>query len=453
MNILDYLYFLAFLGASIFLFWLVYRVVGNFVSVKIISGYYVLQVILCIFFLLYEKNTVIQNNDFLGIKLYDHYRTILGGYLIFQGSLIFPVMIVKATIFKKRSLSLLRQIRSSESKVLEAVLAALAIIFALYPFLGFIGSLGYFIRVFFNYFLFAPFLAGLYIKKSKFLFYLWMIAMVSLFIAGTISGGRGVALYTAVFYVLGVFFSNTVSRKMLIVFGVVLLIPLGGYMSLVSQLRSFTERKMDLSIDRIREIRKAYEKTKTFQKKLDEQELQRQFILSTLGRLYSWSSATLVAIIPKYKQTKGFEGIIDVDLRYTFDIGFLSGTTKIDRVKAGYSTFALTEYGYSNLHENYSVDLGVFGEGMIRFGRLGVFFAGLIWSTLLVILELLTIILSRKFLSFKALFYAILLSVSFNTYAYPTPVLIKFLLLGFALCIILNLVGLIIYFFPRTKRI
>jgi len=365
-------------------------------TIRFISGYYTFQFAALLVFLIVLPDSKVWNADFPNLILAEYINEIIFAYLLFQIGVLFAVLV--GTLFlqalKKRP-SLTDYIKLNAKYVAPPLVFCAAIIF-LYPFLSFRPGIGYAVSILFNFTKFLPFAAGVLFFHNARLRVIWIIALATLFLLGILTGGRGTAIVSGFLYFVGFYYALSTPRAKMItlVSAVVIAIPFASFFAFVGIFRHMVGRVdfSKINWERAVSIYQKYEKVKDI-KALDLNSQDAQ--LQGWGRFVNFVNVVQFATIPSKKPHLGVEGLFTVDLPYSYDISFLSGTTLEDRLRAKAGNFRLNDYGY-NVTLSSSVEYSLVTEGYIRFGFPGVFLFAFTISLFSQFMELVIYLISRK---------------------------------------------------------
>ena len=426
------------------------KVAPRFYTVRFISGYYSFQFIAVLVYLLIDYDAKIWTGSYKGLYLKNYVDEGIKGYFIFQigaliacaiGKLIFPYMSRRSS---------LTDLIKSNSTTLQFPLFFTALVLLSYPFLSSVPGLGYANAILFNFLNFIPFVAGVLFFKDKKLRLFWLVALSVLFVMGILTGGRGTAMTCASLYAIGFFYSleSVKARRIALIVGIVVMIPLMSFLSFVGMYRHIVGRAKftELNWGRVVRMYDKYQKIKDSKVlNLDSEEGR----LNGWGRFINYVNFTQFATIPYKKDHLGFKDLIEVDLRYSFDVSFLSGTTQDDRIRARFGNYRLNEYGYL-CNKSTSVEYSIVTESYIRFGFLGIFIFSIAIVLFAQCIEFLTIIMGSGTPSIQIFATVMLSQQALLGYAYNLFVIMRNMLvcvfIAFVLITILLAIKKIISF-------
>lgn len=391
-----YLKILLALLASLGILRLTVKLAPRTYSIRFISGYYTFQFAALLVFLIVLPGSKVWNADFPNLILADYIDEIVFAYLLFQTGVLVAVVI--GTFFLtplKRKPPLTEYIKINAKYLVPPLIFCAAIVF-LYPLLSFQPGIGYAASILFNFTKFLPFAAGVLFFHSSRLRLIWIVALSTLFILGILTGGRGTAILSGFLYFAGFYYSLTTSRAKMVtmVSAIAIAIPFASFFAFVGMFRHIVGRVdfSKINWERAVSVYQKYEKVKD-SKVLDLESQDAQ--LQGWGRFVNFVNVVQFATIPSKKPHLGVEGLFTVDLPYSYDISFLSGSTREDRLRAKAGNYRLNDYGY-NVTLSSSVEYSLVTEGYIRFGFAGVFVFALAISLFSQFMELVIHLISHK---------------------------------------------------------
>lgn len=363
--------FLAF-GMSCIILICTNKLSKNYYSLRLISGYYTIEFLFIIIYLIFEPNAKVWNTDFPNYLLKDHIDLTILGYSIFQIGILISA-IIRYFFFPKKlnNIRLTDQIKYY-SKKLTIPLYFGALVVLTYPLISGIPVIGYASAILFNYLNFIPFVAGVLFFKNRKIRWIWIVALITLFTFGILTGGRGTAMTCLVIYLFGFYYSlGSVRLKRIAIISAFLIgIPAVGFMSFVGVFRGIVGRVPldEITWERVVRVYDKYEKVKD--SKLLELNSETGK-LNGVGRFVNFVNILQFSIVPSQRPYAGFESFFNVDLPYAFDISFLSGTTVEDRLRSKAFAFRLNDYGYYNTLTS-SVEYSIITDSYIRGGFIAV---------------------------------------------------------------------------------
>lgn len=357
----------------------------NIFSHRLVSAYYTFQLIVLAIYLILIPNALIFNNDFF-LPFSNHIDSILFVHLTFQ----FSILIVGLFFFFTKTFSVTSQnnplVEDGDlNNISNHIFIFFGFIFAIYPFLGVLESSGYFFRVLYNTYQFLPIWIGYYHKKSSRLVnIIWIGVLIELFIVGTISGSRGVAIFPLAAYVLGYISSLDVrKRRLAYIYLFIISFPFLFFMGTIGQMRLLAGRT---SLD-VLDANRAEEVYKTYLYLQATKDAGDFGIFDSIGRLINFPNSAVIALVPEHLPFRQFDNLLEVDIALSFNIAEISGLGRLELLTAGYYTGIMNNYGYT-VNESTSVEFSIMADGWLRFGIWGAFFYGLVWAFVIIFLDL-----------------------------------------------------------------
>jgi hypothetical protein len=349
------------------------RISPKIYSIRYISGYYSFQFIALLGYLLLNPNAEAWNVRFSGLYLKNLINEGVAAYLLFQIGVLLASIIAYFVFRDLKEKKGLVELIKSNPKTLKTGLVFTCIIIFSFPFLSGKPIIGYGAAILFNFLNFMPFAAGVYYFQHKGIRLFWLLALITLFTLGILGGSRGTAITAAALYAIGFYYAleSKRAKQWAIIIGFFISIPLMSFMAFVGIFRHMVGRVDFNKIDYARAIKiyNKYEKlknTKVLKFKDDETEL------NGWGRFVNYVNFTQLGSIPEKVPHLGWEGLLTTDLKYSFDIAFLSGTTIEERIRAKFGNWKLNDYGYYVTNKS-SVEFSILTESFIRFGYTGIF--------------------------------------------------------------------------------
>lgn len=417
------------------------RVLPNIYSIRFVSGYYTFQICIYLLFIILLPDAKVLGCSY-NLKIIDGVDAFLMAWIIFQFGIFIAAYVSSLFMVKlKNQPSLINLIQSSSPRI-EGPLYFFALIFFLYPFLAFAsdGFFSYIIRVIFNNFQFVPFVAGVYFMRNRSLRNVWLISLLSLLILGTFSGSRGIAVFPILFYCFGILYSNISYRlkKIFVINVLIFLIPTISFFSFIGQVRHIIGR-IPLNEVSFERMVKMYEIYTLYALREKRESDKAEDLNQGPGRLLNHPNAAVPMVIPKRKPFRYYDGIVDVDLKYTLNIEFLTGIGKKEYYSKGYSTGILNKYGYY-VRPGVSWEFSIMSEGWSRFGKIGVFVYSLTWGLFLIVFEFAIIFFNIRNPIFRIFFTILICWVALQSYAEPLFFNCRSLILNFILAWVLLMI-------------
>lgn len=293
------------------------------------------------------------------------------------------------------------------------------------------GSL-YAIVVFKTYLIASPMVIGRRLRVSKLFAIFWVLFLVVNFIHHSTEGSRGSSLYPIIFTFLGyIDLGKLLDKKLFLLTSTVLFMV---YMAVISAFR--TELGRDELGNKSVGVSEVLASTRSFADGYGDENLLAQFIYrGSIGRLFTWSIPVIIDYC-KGNDLLMFDGVRN-NADIILDPPIFGQYNKSDWVRLGFSQYRLNDIGF-DLSEVYSEDLGFLGEGLLRFGYLGVFLYPLIFFGLISFLQLVLALFNDELLS--DLLQYITLFVSLKFYVYSSAYFLRFILYSVPVFILLYVI-------------
>lgn len=447
-----YLKLILSLSFSIFILITTNKFSKNYYCLRMLSGYYTLQFLIILIYLLYEPEALVLSTDFPNYKLKENIDLTIIGYFIFQFGILLSALIQYFLFIKRRDSSNLTTLIKTNTEKLTVPLIFSAIVIFTYPLISPIPGIGYVSSILFNYLNFIPFVAGVLFFRNKKIRWIWLVSLLTLFTFGILTGGRGTAMTCAVLFSIGFYYSleTLFSKRLAIITAFVLGIPLIGFMSFVGVYRGIVGRVplSEITWERAVHVFEKYEKVKDSKVLNLDSETGK---LNGVGRLVNFVNILEFKIVPSQRPYEGFESFFNVDLPYAFDLSFLSGSTVEDRLRSKAFAFRLNDYGFYNTLSS-SVEYSIVTDSYIRGGFLSVFVFAILVGITTQFFELTLSFFIKKNPAFAIFALIMILQQALLGYAYSYLVILRNMVLAiFAAFVITSAIKFFFILFKQQR--